>query len=103
MRGIVADPQQITVSPAENVLPLRPPAPGLAELVSAVRAVVTRHADWHRTADLVAAVLRRHLPSPDCSPPTSGSATPSATAAICSTASPTGRSRSSPSSGGRGR
>jgi 3-mercaptopropionate dioxygenase len=52
---IVADPQQITVSRAENVLPL----------VSAVRAVVTRHADWHRTADLVAAVLRRHLPSLD--------------------------------------
>ena len=39
-------------------------APGLDELVSAVRASVERHADWRRTARLVAADLKRHLPSP---------------------------------------
>jgi 3-mercaptopropionate dioxygenase len=37
----------------------------LAELVSAVRAVVGAHADWRQTARLVAAELERHLPSPD--------------------------------------
>jgi predicted metal-dependent enzyme (double-stranded beta helix superfamily) len=41
------------------------PAPGLDELVSAVRASVELHADWRRTAELVADDLRRHLPSPD--------------------------------------
>jgi 3-mercaptopropionate dioxygenase len=38
---------------------------GLDELVAAVRAVVDRHADWKETARLVAAVLERHLPTPD--------------------------------------
>jgi hypothetical protein len=37
----------------------------LDELVCAVRAVVDRHADWRRTARLVARTLERHLPSPE--------------------------------------
>jgi predicted metal-dependent enzyme (double-stranded beta helix superfamily) len=48
-----------------NVEPHRRVAPGLDELVTAVRAVVSRAADWRETARLVAAELRRHLPSPD--------------------------------------
>jgi predicted metal-dependent enzyme (double-stranded beta helix superfamily) len=41
------------------------PATRLDELVSAVRAVVDRHADWRQTARLVAGELARHLPAPD--------------------------------------
>jgi 3-mercaptopropionate dioxygenase len=41
------------------------PATSLDELVSAVRAVVDRHADWRQTARLVAAELARHIPAPD--------------------------------------
>jgi 3-mercaptopropionate dioxygenase len=37
----------------------------LDELVSAVRAVVSRHADWRQTARLVARELERGLPSAD--------------------------------------
>jgi 3-mercaptopropionate dioxygenase len=40
-------------------------APGLSELVTAVRAVVNSHADWRQTARLVAGALERHLPSSD--------------------------------------
>jgi predicted metal-dependent enzyme (double-stranded beta helix superfamily) len=40
-------------------------ATGLDELVTAVRAVVDRHADWRQTARLVAGELKRRLPSPD--------------------------------------
>jgi 3-mercaptopropionate dioxygenase len=36
----------------------------LGVLVDAVRGAVSSHADWHDTADLVAAELRRHLPTP---------------------------------------
>jgi predicted metal-dependent enzyme (double-stranded beta helix superfamily) len=36
----------------------------LTELVTAVRSVVDRHADWRKTAQLVAGELERHLPSP---------------------------------------
>jgi 3-mercaptopropionate dioxygenase len=36
---------------------------GLGELVSAVREAAGRHADWHETSRLVAAALRRRLPS----------------------------------------
>jgi predicted metal-dependent enzyme (double-stranded beta helix superfamily) len=36
----------------------------LRELVEAVRGAVTRHADWRDTAELVAAEVRAHLPSP---------------------------------------
>jgi 3-mercaptopropionate dioxygenase len=38
---------------------------GLEELVTAVRGVVDRHADWRQTARLVAGEVERHLPSPD--------------------------------------
>jgi 3-mercaptopropionate dioxygenase len=41
------------------------PATGLDELVTAIRAVVDRHADWRQTAWLVAQELARHLPAPD--------------------------------------
>jgi predicted metal-dependent enzyme (double-stranded beta helix superfamily) len=37
----------------------------LTELVADVRAAVRTHADWARTARLVADGLRRHLPGPD--------------------------------------
>jgi 3-mercaptopropionate dioxygenase len=43
----------------------RPVPARLDELVTAVRAVVSRHADWGRTARLVAEELARRLPSPD--------------------------------------
>ena len=42
--------------------PLRTRCP--SSLVSAIRAGVGQHADWQRTASLVAAALRRHLPGP---------------------------------------
>jgi predicted metal-dependent enzyme (double-stranded beta helix superfamily) len=41
------------------------PAPGLDDLVTAVRAVVGKHADWRETSELVADELRTHLPSPE--------------------------------------
>src|SRR5688500_3303165 len=44
---------------------LAPMTPGLDELVSAVRAVTASRADWAETACLVAAELRRLLPTPD--------------------------------------
>lgn len=39
--------------------------PGLEDLVTGVRAAVDRHVGWRETALLVAAELRRHLPTPD--------------------------------------
>lgn len=36
-----------------------------SELIDGVRAAVATHADWSHTAELVAAQLRMHLPSPD--------------------------------------
>ena len=44
---------------------LAPMTPGLDELVSAVRAVTASRADWAGTARLVAAELRRLLPTPE--------------------------------------
>jgi 3-mercaptopropionate dioxygenase len=41
------------------------PASRLIELVDAVREAVDTHADWSETAELVAAELRRHLPTPN--------------------------------------
>jgi 3-mercaptopropionate dioxygenase len=35
------------------------------ELIEGVRGAVATHADWSRTAELVAEQLRLHLPSPD--------------------------------------
>jgi predicted metal-dependent enzyme (double-stranded beta helix superfamily) len=40
-------------------------APGLEQLVTAVRAAVSDHAHWQETAERVAGQLERHLPSPD--------------------------------------
>jgi predicted metal-dependent enzyme (double-stranded beta helix superfamily) len=37
----------------------------LSALVAAVRGVVSERADWHETAELVAAQLRAQLPTPD--------------------------------------
>ena len=37
----------------------------IEQLVTAVRGVVTSHADWKGTAERVAEVLERHLPTPD--------------------------------------
>jgi predicted metal-dependent enzyme (double-stranded beta helix superfamily) len=37
----------------------------LTELVQAIRGVVKQHPDWQTTAQLVAAELERHLPSPE--------------------------------------
>jgi predicted metal-dependent enzyme (double-stranded beta helix superfamily) len=42
-----------------------PPATELTELIDGVRTAVAAHGDWSDTAQLVAAQLRRHLPSPD--------------------------------------
>jgi 3-mercaptopropionate dioxygenase len=44
--------------------PHRPVPSGLEDLVEAVRAVVSQHADWRQTARLVADELARHLPTP---------------------------------------
>ena len=41
------------------------PAAQLTELVAGVRTAVDAHADWSETAQLVAAQLRRHLPTAD--------------------------------------
>jgi 3-mercaptopropionate dioxygenase len=45
------------------ITPVRTRCP--AALVAAIRAATSQHADWQRTADLVATQLRRHLPAPD--------------------------------------
>ena len=42
-----------------------PPATALATLVDGVRTAVTANAGWSETAQLVAAQLRRHLPTAD--------------------------------------
>jgi predicted metal-dependent enzyme (double-stranded beta helix superfamily) len=49
---------------------------GLAELVTAVRSVVERHADWHQTARLVARELEQHLPRADVLTPEQRSGDP---------------------------
>jgi 3-mercaptopropionate dioxygenase len=45
------------------ISPVRTRCP--ADLVAAIQAATSRHADWQQTADLVAAELRRRLPAPD--------------------------------------
>jgi predicted metal-dependent enzyme (double-stranded beta helix superfamily) len=40
-------------------------SPGIEQLVTAVRGVVSDHAGWRETAELVADRLERHLPSAD--------------------------------------
>jgi predicted metal-dependent enzyme (double-stranded beta helix superfamily) len=42
-----------------------PTAPRLDDLVTAIRAVTSRHSDWQRTAQLAAEALRRNLPAPE--------------------------------------
>jgi 3-mercaptopropionate dioxygenase len=57
--------QHISTLPQTPRLALaRRSTPELDGLVSSVRRVVGRHADWHHTASLVEAELRRCLPSP---------------------------------------
>jgi 3-mercaptopropionate dioxygenase len=48
-----------------GTLDARPARPGLDDLIAGSRAAVGRHADWPETAQLVAAELERHLPTPD--------------------------------------
>jgi predicted metal-dependent enzyme (double-stranded beta helix superfamily) len=48
----------ISVTPAPATL-------ALTDLIGGVRAAVRAHADWDRTARLVADALRQHLPGPD--------------------------------------
>jgi predicted metal-dependent enzyme (double-stranded beta helix superfamily) len=55
----------IRLTGERNASQTPPVARGLEELVTAVRAAVDGHADWRRTADLVAGELREHLPSPE--------------------------------------
>ena len=44
-----------------TISPARPRCP--ADLIAAIQAATSQHADWQRTADLAAAQLRRYLPS----------------------------------------
>src|SRR5918994_7875008 len=53
----------ITLQAGPSIGPAPSPAPGLDALVTAVRAAVSRHADWRQTARLVAAALKCGLPS----------------------------------------
>ena len=76
---------------------------GLEELVTGVRAAVSRHADWRETARLVTRELARHLPSPDVLTAEQRIGTRRATAATFSTPSPTGASQSSRWSGAQDR
>jgi predicted metal-dependent enzyme (double-stranded beta helix superfamily) len=46
-----------------TISPVRTRCPG--DLVTAIRTATQRHADWPRTAALVADELRRHLPGPE--------------------------------------
>jgi hypothetical protein len=45
---------------------------GPAELVTVVRSLVDRRADWHQTARPVARELEQHLPSADVLTPVKG-------------------------------
>ena len=75
------------------------PVHHLTDLVEAVRCVVAAHADWDDTAERVTTSCARTSRPRRCSPPSSGSARRTTTAATPSTSSPTARSRSSRSSG----
>jgi 3-mercaptopropionate dioxygenase len=55
--------QSNTLAARPNLDPHRLVAAWLDELVTAVRDVVSRHADWRQTARLVAAELERNLPA----------------------------------------
>ena len=60
---MVDDRQSGSVSGTRIIGPARAVAPDLYELVAAVRAAVSRRADWRETARLVAGELERHLPT----------------------------------------
>jgi 3-mercaptopropionate dioxygenase len=53
----------ITLAGQSGLDPCRSVPPGLEQLVAAVRSVVSRHADWRKTARLVSDELARYLPS----------------------------------------
>jgi predicted metal-dependent enzyme (double-stranded beta helix superfamily) len=53
----------ITLAGQSGIDPRRFVPPGLEQLVAAVRSVVSRHADWRKTARLVSDELARYLPS----------------------------------------
>jgi 3-mercaptopropionate dioxygenase len=55
----------LSSSAPPSVAPAPPVAPGLEELVTAVRAAVGKRADWQETAQLVGDELERNLPSAD--------------------------------------
>jgi 3-mercaptopropionate dioxygenase len=57
--------QAAPLAGGRSIKPAREVTSGLEELVTGVRAVVSRHADWQETARLVTRELARHLPSPD--------------------------------------
>ena len=64
--GLFTKPSSMVSHHPANTLVRRPGfRPGLDDLVTAVRAVVSRHLDWKETARLVAAELERHLPTPE--------------------------------------
>ena len=46
-----------------TISPVRTRCPG--DLITAIRGATQRHADWSRTAELVAGQLRQHLPGPE--------------------------------------
>jgi predicted metal-dependent enzyme (double-stranded beta helix superfamily) len=53
------------IARGRSIKPARHFTSDLKELVTGVRSVVGRHADWRETARLVTRELSRHLPSPD--------------------------------------
>jgi predicted metal-dependent enzyme (double-stranded beta helix superfamily) len=59
---MISDRQSSRFAGAPSIGPAR--APGLHSLTTAVRAAVSKRADWRETAQLVASELERHLPSP---------------------------------------
>ena len=62
---MVDDRQSGRPSATRSIGPAPDMAPGLDELVTAVRAAVGRRVDWRGTARLVAGELERHLPTPE--------------------------------------
>ena len=61
---MISHGQPETLAPEASIEPVRPAAPGLDRLATAVRAAVGKRDDWRDTARLVASQLERHLPSP---------------------------------------
>jgi 3-mercaptopropionate dioxygenase len=57
--------RQADPASGRRIEPARYVTSDLGDLVTGVRAAVSRHADWRETAQLVTRELTRHLPSPD--------------------------------------